>query len=110
MIEPTESESKAELDRLCDAMIAIRGEIQAVAEGRLDRADNPLKARPHGAGRFELLVAAGLLARAGGYPAPWLREHKFWPTVARIDNTYGDRPPLLHVPAARGVRRRESKA
>jgi glycine dehydrogenase len=92
MIEPTESESKAELDRFCDAMIAIRAEIQAVQDGRLDRQNNPLKRAPHTA----LALAAAVWDRPytreqAAFPAPWLRQHKFWPAVARIDNTYGDR-------------------
>jgi glycine dehydrogenase len=92
MIEPTESESKAELDRFCDAMIAIRAEIQAVQDGRLDRQNNPLKRAPHTA----LALAAAEWDRPytreqAAFPAPWLRQHKFWPSVARIDNTYGDR-------------------
>jgi glycine dehydrogenase len=92
MIEPTESEPKAELDRLCDALIAIRAEIRAIEEGRADRADNALKHAPH---TIEM-VAADDWAHAypreqAAFPAPWLRDHKFWPPVARIDNPYGDR-------------------
>jgi glycine dehydrogenase len=92
MIEPTESESKAELDRLCDALIAIREEIQAIEEGTIDRDNNPLKHAPHTAEA----VAANEWGRPYGreqaaFPAPWLREYKFWPPVARIDNAYGDR-------------------
>jgi glycine dehydrogenase len=92
MIEPTESESRAELDRFCDAMIAIHGEIKAVETGAMDRANNPLKRAPH--------TAAAVTAdewdrpytrQTAAYPAPWLRAHKFWPAVARIDNVYGDR-------------------
>jgi glycine dehydrogenase len=101
MIEPTESESKAELDRFCDAMIAIREEIRAVEEGRIDRANNPLKNAPHTAH----VVTASEWSRPysreqAAFPAPWLRAHKFWPSVGRIDNAYGDRnfictcPPL----------------
>jgi glycine dehydrogenase len=92
MIEPTESESKAELDRFCDAMISIRQEIRDIEEGRLDRADNPLKNAPH-------TIAAATSdewthkypRQQAAYPAPWLRDHKFWPAVGRIDNPYGDR-------------------
>ena len=92
MVEPTESEPKSELDRFVDAMIAIRGEIAAVADGRLDRADNPLKHAPH--------TAAAVCADAwphayrreqAAYPTPSLRAHKYWPPVARVDNVYGDR-------------------
>ncbi len=92
MIEPTESESKAELDRMCDALIAIREEIRAIEEGAIDRDDNPLKNSPHTAEA----VAADEWTRPYGreqaaFPAAWLREYKFWPPVARIDNAYGDR-------------------
>jgi len=92
MFEPTESESKAELDRLCDAMIAIREEIRAIEEGRMDRVDNPLKHAPH--------TAAAVTSDAWGhpysrelaaYPAAWTRTAKFWPSAGRIDNPYGDR-------------------
>jgi glycine dehydrogenase len=92
MVEPTESESKAELDRFCDAMIAIREEIRAIEAGAMDKADNPLKNAPH--------TAASLMAtewnhpysrQQAAYPAPWLHEHKFWPIVGRINNAYGDR-------------------
>jgi len=91
MIEPTESESLAELDRFCEAMIQIHSEIMAVKEGRSDAQDNPLKHAPHTAS-----VIAGEWGRAysreqGAFPAPWVRERKFWPYVARIDNVYGDR-------------------
>ena len=99
MIEPTESESKAELDRLCDALIAIRGEIQAIAEGRLDRADNPLKHAPHPAS----VVCADDWPHAysrelAAFPTRWTREHKFWPAVARVDNGYGDRHLVCTCP------------
>ncbi|HAJ38355.1 MAG TPA: glycine dehydrogenase (aminomethyl-transferring) [Chloroflexi bacterium] len=91
MIEPTESESLAELDRFCEAMIQIHGEIMAVKEGRSDAHDNPLKHAPHTAA-----VIAGEWGRAysreqGAFPAAWVRERKFWPYVSRIDNVYGDR-------------------
>ncbi len=101
MIEPTESESKDELDRFCDALISIRAEIEAVANGRADRQSNLLKNAPHTARQ----IAADKWDRPysreqAAFPAPWTREHKFWPAVARIDNVYGDRnlfcscPPL----------------
>jgi len=92
MIEPTESESKAELDRFCDAMIAIKQEIKAIASGDLDKLDNPLKNAPHTA---ETLLADdwnhAYTRHQAAYPAPWLKEHKFWTTVGRIDNAFGDR-------------------
>jgi glycine dehydrogenase len=92
MIEPTESESKGELDRFCDAMISIHGEIRAIETGEADREDNALKCGPHTA--QDLLVENwehGYGRESAAYPAPWTREHKFWPVVGRIDNAYGDR-------------------
>jgi glycine dehydrogenase len=101
MIEPTESESKDELDRFCDALMSIRAEIEAVANGKADRQSNVLKNAPHTARQ----IAADTWDRPysreqAAFPAPWTREHKFWPAAARIDNVYGDRnlfcscPPL----------------
>jgi glycine dehydrogenase len=92
MIEPTESESKAELDRFCDAMTTIHAEMQAVADGRLDKANNPLKNAPHTA----KVVCADAWPRPypreqAAFPAPWTRASKFWPAVGRVDNVYGDR-------------------
>jgi len=92
MIEPTESESRAEIDRFCDALIAIHGELTAIEAGTLDRADNPLKNAPH-------TVAAvtgndwshSYSRQTAAFPAAWLKEHKFWPAVARVDNVHGDR-------------------
>jgi glycine dehydrogenase len=92
MIEPTESESKAELDRFCDAMIAIHAEIKTIESGAIDRKDNPLKNAPHTA---EMVVADKwehpYSREQAAFPAPWTHEHKFWPAVARVDNVYGDR-------------------
>ncbi len=95
MVEPTESESKAELDRFCEAMLAIHAEIQAVETGRMDPRDNPLKNAPHTAD----MVAAdvwphGYSREQAAFPVPALREHKWWPAVARVDNVYGDRHPV----------------
>ncbi|MFZ4115844.1 MAG: aminomethyl-transferring glycine dehydrogenase [Chthoniobacterales bacterium] len=92
MIEPTESESKEEIDRFCDAMIAIHQEFLTIEEGKMDRENNPLKRAPHTA----RAVTADHWDRPysreqAAYPAPWLRQHKFWPSVARVDNVYGDR-------------------
>jgi glycine dehydrogenase len=92
MIEPTESESREELDRFCEAMIAIREEIREIEEGRADREDNALKRAPHTAE----VVAGDVWQRAYGreraaFPLPWVRERKFWPAVGRIDNAWGDR-------------------
>jgi len=103
MIEPTESESKAELDRFCDALIAIRGEIRAIEEGRADRLDNPLQRAPHTA-----LEAAGdawshpYSREQAAFPAPWVRQHKFWPAVGRIDNVWGDRNLFCTCPPMTG--------
>ncbi|MFZ4773989.1 MAG: aminomethyl-transferring glycine dehydrogenase [Terrimicrobiaceae bacterium] len=92
MVEPTESESLAELDRFCDAMITIHGELCAIERGELDRTNNPLKNAPHTAAAVTSDVWDHPYTRAvAAWPAPWLREHKFWPSVARIDNVYGDR-------------------
>jgi glycine dehydrogenase len=92
MIEPTESESKAELDRFIDAMIAIRGEIAKVESGEFDKADNPLKFAPHTA---EVLTAdkweRKYSREEAAYPVPSLRKQKYWPPVGRADNVYGDR-------------------
>jgi glycine dehydrogenase len=92
MVEPSESESRAELDRFCDALISIREEIRAIDEGRADRIDNVLKRAPHTA----QAVCADVWDRSysreqAAFPAPWTRAHKFWPSVARIDNAWGDR-------------------
>jgi glycine dehydrogenase len=92
MIEPTESESKAELDRFCDALIAIREEIRAIEIGTSDRADNPLKHAPHTMRAVvsdEWTHAYG--REAAAFPAPWTRERKFWPAVGRVESAYGDR-------------------
>lgn len=92
MIEPTESESKAELDRFCEAMIAIRAEIAAIEAGQADRQTNVLKGAPHPA---EMLLSGSwphpYSREQAAYPAPWTREFKFWPAVGRINNAYGDR-------------------
>jgi len=99
MIEPTESESKAELDRLCDALISIRGEIRAIAEGRSDRHDNPLKNAPHTAAEVVANEWKHPYSREkAAFPAPWTREHKFWPSVKRIDNGYGDKNLVCTCP------------
>jgi glycine dehydrogenase len=99
MVEPTESESKAELDRFCDTMIAIREEIRAIEQGKADRADNVLKHAPHTA---QALIADewkhAYTRRQAAYPAAWLKDHKFWPAVGRIDNPYGDRNLVCTCP------------
>lgn len=91
MVEPTESEAKAELDRFCDAMIQIRKEIAAIENGA-DRADNPLKNAPHSAGMVTADEWKHPYSRAeAAYPLPFVRAQKFWPAVGRVDNTHGDR-------------------
>ncbi|HUX25293.1 MAG TPA: glycine dehydrogenase (aminomethyl-transferring), partial [Burkholderiales bacterium] len=92
MVEPTESESKAELDRFIGAMIAIRAEIRAVEEGKLDRDDNPLKHAPHTAAMVCADAWPHRYARElAAYPLAHLRARKYWPPVGRADNAYGDR-------------------
>jgi glycine dehydrogenase len=99
MIEPTESESKAELDRFCDAMIAIREEIRAIESGAADRADNLLKNAPHTAARITADEWTHPYPRSqAAYPAPWVREYKFWPATARIESAYGDRNLVCSCP------------
>lgn len=92
MIEPTESESKPELDKFCDAMISIHGEIQAVINGSADKEDNVLRNAPHTA---EMVISDQWSHKYGreqaAYPMPSQRDHKFWPAVGRIDNVHGDR-------------------
>lgn len=99
MIEPTESETQAELDRFCDAMIAIREEIAAIAAGDLDAQDNPLVNAPHTAAEVMADTWSHPYSRAqAAFPAPWTRQHKFWPPVARVDNAYGDRNLMCTCP------------
>ena len=99
MIEPTESESKEELDRFCDAMISIRPEIDAIANGKTDRQNNLLKNAPHTAQQIASEKWDRPYSREqAAFPAPWTREHKFWPSVARIDNVYGDRNLFCSCP------------
>ncbi|TWT82213.1 Glycine dehydrogenase (decarboxylating) [Planctomycetes bacterium CA13] len=104
MIEPTESESKDELDRFCDAMVSIREEIAAIERGEMDRNDNPLKHSPH------TVHAIGsddwshpYTREQAAWPKVWLRDAKFWPTVGRIDNTYGDRNLICTCPSVEDV-------
>jgi glycine dehydrogenase len=99
MVEPTESEAKDELDRFCDAMVAIRREIQEVIDGKADRRDNVLKNAPHTAAA----VAADdwmhpYSREQAAFPLPFIRAHKHWPSVGRIDNPYGDRNLICSCP------------
>jgi glycine dehydrogenase len=92
MVEPTESEPRAELDRFCNAMIAIRGEIAAIAAGRADRSDNPLRHAPHTAAEVAANDWTHPYSREqAAYPLPGIAEAKYWPPVKRVDNAYGDR-------------------
>jgi glycine dehydrogenase len=100
MIEPTESESKAELDRLCDALITIRAEIRAIEQGRMDPENNPLKRAPHTAAAVSATEWDRPYPREqGAYPAPWTRAYKFWPAVGRVDNVWGDRNLFCTCPS-----------
>ena len=92
MVEPTESEALHELDRFCDAMIAIRDEIRAVEQGRVDREDNPLKNAPHTAAVVMASEWAHAYSREeAAFPLATLKQQKYWPPVGRVDNVYGDR-------------------
>jgi len=105
MIEPTESEALAELDRFCEAMIAIRGEIADIEAGRMSREDNPLKNAPHTA---ESLLKAEwnhpYSREQAAYPLPWVRGRKFWPSVGRINNVLGDRQFVCSCPPMEAYR------
>jgi len=99
MVEPTESEPRAELDRFCEAMIAIRNEIAAIETGAMDRANNPLKNAPHTAAAVTATEWDRPYSREqAAFPASWLRDYKYWPPVARIDNAYGDRNLICSCP------------
>jgi glycine dehydrogenase len=99
MIEPTESESKAELDRFCEALILIRSEIQDIAEGRQPRTNNLLKNAPHTAAVVTATEWNRPYSREqAAFPAPWVKLNKFWPSVSRIDEAYGDRHLVCSCP------------
>jgi glycine dehydrogenase len=99
MIEPTESENQAELDRFCDALISIRDEVRAIEKGEMDKKDNPLKNAPH---TLSMVAASDwshpYSREQAAFPAPWTREHKFWPASARIDSAYGDKNLICACP------------
>lgn len=99
MVEPTESESKYELDRFCDALCAIRDEIEEVVSGEADPEDNVIKNAPHTAAM--LMAEAwehGYSRERAAYPAPWTREYKYWPPVRRVNNAHGDRNLVCTCP------------
>jgi glycine dehydrogenase len=99
MVEPTESESKSELDRFCDAMISIKKEINDVQTGKSDPIDNALKNAPHTAAYVTSNDWSHPYSRElAAYPAPWLKEHKYWPPIGRVDNAYGDRNLVCTCP------------
>lgn len=92
MIEPTESESKAEMDRFIDSMIVIKNECEAIESGEMDKTDNPLKNAPHTAAEVSADTWSHPYGREqAAYPLAWIRDNKFWPHVTRVDNGYGDR-------------------
>jgi glycine dehydrogenase len=99
MVEPTESEDKAELDRFCGAMIEIRREIEDVITGRADRVDNVLKNAPHSMEAVSATEWTHAYTREqAAFPLPFVRANKFWPSVGRIDNPYGDRNLFCSCP------------
>ena len=101
MVEPTESEPRAELDRFCEAMLAIRSEIEDIAEGRTDRTDNVLKNAPHTADDGAVPDSAWshpYSRERAAFPLPFVRANKYWPPVSRIDNTQGDRNLVCSCP------------
>ncbi len=99
MIEPTESESKGELDRFCEAMISIRKEIKEIEDGKFDKTDNVIKNAPH---TCKLVVAdnwtKSYSRQKAAYPLNWVRDNKFWPSVAKVDSAYGDRNLVCACP------------
>ncbi|MDQ4080811.1 MAG: aminomethyl-transferring glycine dehydrogenase [Gemmatimonadota bacterium] len=99
MVEPTESESKEELDRFCDALISIREEIREIEMGIMDRQNNPLKNAPHTMQRVMASEWDRPYSRErAAFPAPWTRDFKFWPAVARVESAYGDRNLVCSCP------------
>ncbi len=99
MVEPTESESQEELDRFCDAMIAIREEIRAIENGAVSHDDSPLAHAPHT--MHDVTQAdwnRSYTREQAAFPAPWTKEHKYWPTVGRVDDVYGDRHLVCSCP------------
>lgn len=110
MIEPTESESREELDRFCDAMIKIREEIRAVENGTLDKDDNPLKNAPHTAAEIVGQWSHPYSREQAVYPVDSLIENKYWPPVGRVDNVFGDRNLVCACPSIENYQERDSPA
>jgi glycine dehydrogenase len=109
MVEPTESESLAELDRFCDAMISIRKEIEEIASGKADIHDNVLKNAPHTAKTVITDDWKHQYSREKAvYPLKWVKENKFWPSVSRVDNAYGDRNLICSCPSVESYSREEA--
>ena len=99
MIEPTESEPLAELDRFCDAMISIREEIREIETGKADRKDNDLKNSPHTMAQVTANEWSHSYSRErAAFPAQWSRDFKFWPSVGRVESAYGDRNLVCSCP------------
>ncbi len=111
MIEPTESETKAELDRFCDAMISIRAEIAAIEAGEADREDNVLKGAPHTAAAVTGTTWNRAYSREqAAFPAVWVADFKFWPSVGRIDNGFGDKNLICTCPSVEELAEEEVPA
>ena len=111
MVEPTESEDKAELDRFCDALISIRGEIALIEQGKLPKDDNPLRNAPH----TQMVVMADKWERPysrsmAAYPIAGLKREKFWPTTSRVNDTYGDRNLVCSCPPVESFVEAEEEA
>jgi glycine dehydrogenase len=111
MVEPTESEPTEELDRFCDAMISIRAEMQQIELGIADREDNALRNAPHTASMVTADEWTHPYSRQqAAFPAPWTREHKYWPPVRRVDNAYGDRNLVCACPPVEAYREEAAAA
>jgi glycine cleavage system P protein (glycine dehydrogenase) len=98
MVEPTESEPLHEIDRFCDAMIAIRAEVERIADGEWDRDDNPLRNAPHTAAMLAGEWPHAYDRETAAFPVPGLRQDKYWSPVRRIDGAYGDRNLVCSCP------------
>jgi glycine dehydrogenase len=110
MVEPTESEDLAELDRFCDAMLAIRAEIDEIGKGVMSLEDSPLRNAPH---TMDTVLAdkwdKPYTREVAAYPAPWIRQNKFWPSCGRVDNVYGDRNLVCTCPPLEAYEDEETK-